>query len=71
MLYNLMSAAQHSVLLKIFFDFVIHLAIFFTEMCDTTERWSSDKVKENFETNLKVHCVMQLSLNYKVFRWHP
>ena len=34
-------------------------------------RWPSDKVKENFETNLKVHCVMQLSLSYKVFRWHP
>ena len=29
-------------------------------------------VKENCETNLKVHCVMQLSLlSYKVFRWHP
>ena len=29
------------------------------------------KSKKNFETNLKVHGVMQLSLSYKVFRWHP
>ena len=35
------------------------------------KRWPSDKVKENFETNLEVHCFMQLSLSYKVFRWHP
>ena len=40
-------------------------------MCDITKRWQSDKVKENFKTNLKVHCVMQLSLRYEVFRWHP
>ena len=40
-------------------------------VCDTTKRWPSDKVKENCETSLKVHCVMQLSLSYKVFRWHP
>ena len=33
-------------------------------MCDTTKRWSSDKVKENFEINLKVHCAMQLLLSY-------
>ena len=69
-----MSAAQHSVLFGQFKNFLglCHtLGHLFTEMCDTTERWSSDKVKENFETNLKVHCVMQLSLSYKVFRWHP
>ena len=29
----------------------------------------SDKVKENCEINLKVHCVMQLSLSYKVFTY--
>ena len=32
--------------------------------------WPSDKVKENCETTLKVHYVMQLSLwGDKVFRW--
>ena len=36
----------------------------FTKMCDTTKRWPSDKVKENFETNLKVHCAMQLLSSY-------
>ena len=34
-------------------------------------KWASDKVKENFETNLKIHCVMQLSLSYEIFRWYP
>ena len=38
---------------------------------DTTKRWPSDKVKENLETNLKVHCVMGLLLSYEVFRWYP
>ena len=33
-------------------------------MCDATKRWSSDKDKDIFETNLKVHCVMQLLLSY-------
>ena len=28
------------------------------------------KCKENCETNLKLHCVMKLSLSYKVFRWY-
>ena len=28
-------------------------------------------VKENCETNLNVQGVMQLSLSYKVFKWHP
>ena len=34
------------------------------------KRWPSDKVKDNCETNLKVHCVMQLqlSVSFKVFR---
>ena len=45
----------------------LSLGHFFNEMCDTTKRWPSDKVKENS----KVYCVMQLSLSYKVFRWHP
>ena len=27
----------------------------------SVKRWPSDKVKENCETNLKVHCVMRLS----------
>ena len=49
----------------------LSLGHLFTEMCDATKRWPSDKVKENCETNLKVCCVMQLSLSYKVFRWHP
>ena len=41
----------------------------FTEICETTKRWPSDKVKENCETNLKVHCViqLQLSVSFKVF----
>ena len=43
----------------------------FTKMCDVTKRWPSDKVKENSEANLKVHCVMQLLVSYEVFRWHP
>ena len=42
-------------------------------MCETAKKWPSDKVKENCETNLKVHCVMQLQLlvSFKVFRWLP
>ena len=34
------------------------------------KRWPSDKVKEKFETNLKVCCVMRLSISYKTFGWH-
>ena len=64
-----MIAAKHSVLLS--FSLTLSLGHLFTEMCDTTKRWPSDKVKENCETNLKVHCVLQLSFSYKVFRWHP
>ena len=35
-----------------------------------SKRWQSDKVKVkiNCDTNLRVHCVMQLSLRYKVFK---
>ena len=42
----------------------LSLGHFFTEMCDTTKKWPSDKAKENCDTNLKVHCVMQLSISY-------
>ena len=40
-------------------------------MCDTTKRWPNDKVKENCETNLKVYCIMQLSLSHKVLIASP
>ena len=50
------------------FSLTLSLGHLFALMRDTTKRWPSDKVKENFETNLEVHCVMQLSLSYKVFR---
>ena len=55
------------------FSLTLSLGQFFTEMCDTRyyriiNRWPSDKVRENSETNLKVHRVMQLSLSYKIFR---
>ena len=53
------------------FSLTLSLGHLFTEMCDTTKRWPSDKVKENCETNLKLHYIMQLSLSYEVFRWHP
>ena len=53
------------------FSLTLSLGHLFTKMCDATKRWPNDKVKENCETNLKVCCVMQLSLSYKVFRWHP
>ena len=53
------------------FSLTLSLGHLFTEMCDTTKRWPSDKVKENLETNLKVHCVMRLSLSNEVFRWYP
>ena len=46
----------------------LSLGHLYTEMCDNTKRWPSDKVNENY---LKVHCVMQLPLSYKVFRWNP
>ena len=32
----------------------------------SVKRWPSGKVKENCEINLKVHCVMLLSLSYEV-----
>ena len=46
------------------FSLISSLGHLFTKMCDATQRWPSDKIKENCETNLKVHCVMQLSLSY-------
>ena len=52
-----------------FFDFVTWPP--FCSITHLSKKWPSDKVKENFETNLKVHCVMQLSLSYEVFRRHP
>ena len=45
------------------FSLTLSLGHLFTEMCETTKWWPSDKVKENCETNLKVHCVMQLRLS--------
>ena len=42
------------------FSLTLSLGHLLIEMCDTTKRWPSDKVKENCEINLKVHCVMQL-----------
>ena len=38
----------------------------------SVKRWPSDKVKENCETNLKVHTLCyKPSLSYKVCRWRP
>ena len=45
--------------------YIIHIVTYICVKCP------SDKVKENCKTILKVHCVMQLSLSYKVFRWYP
>ena len=53
------------------FSLALSLGHLFVVLHISVKRWPSDKVKENFETNLKVHCVMQLSLSYEVFRWHP
>ena len=44
----------------IFVDFVTWPP--FCSITHLSERWPSDKVKEICATNLKVHCVMQLSL---------
>ena len=35
------------------FSLILSLGYLYTEMCDTTKRLPSDKVKENCETNLK------------------
>ena len=54
----------------IIFDFVTWPH--FYEMCEVTKgAWPSDIAKEKFNNNLKVHCVIKLSLSYKVFTWHP
>ena len=45
--------------------------LLFSGMCDAVKGWPSDKIKENCETNPKVHCIMLLSLSYEAFRWHP
>ena len=45
------------------FSLTLSLGHLFTEMCEATKRWPSKKVKETCETNLKVHCVMQLQLS--------
>ena len=52
------------------FSLTLPLVHIFTEMYEATKRWTSDKVKENCEANLTVHCVMQLqlSVSYKVLR---
>ena len=69
MLYNLMiTASQCTFRLVSQFSLTLSLGHLFTEMCDVTKRWPSDKVKENCKTS---HCVMEITLNYKVFRWHP
>ena len=51
----------------------LSLGHLFIEMCETAKRWPSDKVKENCETNLKVHCVMelQLSVSFKYLDGFP
>ena len=48
------------------FSLTLSLGHLFVVSRISVKWWSSDKVKENCETNLKVHCVMQLSLSYKV-----
>ena len=54
------------------FSLALSLGYIFNEMCEVTKSaWPSDIAKEKFNTNLKVHCVIKLSLSYKVFRWHP
>ena len=53
------------------FSLTLSLGHLFTEMCDAIKWWPSDKGKEIYEAYLKVHSVMQLSLSYKVFKWHP
>ena len=54
------------------FSLILSLGHLFAVSHISVKKWPivSDKVKENCETNLKVHCVMHLSLSYKVFRWH-
>ena len=54
------------------FSLTLSLGHLFVASLISVKRGPTDKVKENCETNLKVHCVvqLQLSLCYKVFRWH-
>ena len=52
------------------FSLTSSLGHLFVVLHISVKRWLSDKVKENCETNLKVHCVTQLSLSYTVLRWH-
>ena len=53
------------------FSLTLSLGHLFVVLHISVKRWPSGKVKENFETNLKVHCAMQLSLSYEIFRWYP
>ena len=50
------------------FSFTLSLSHLFTEKCNTAKGWPSDKVKENCETNLKVHCVIQVIKYLDVIR---
>ena len=52
--------------------FGLSLGHIFDKMYKATKgAWPSDIAKEQFKTNLKVHCIIKLSLSHKVFRWHP
>ena len=62
-----MIAEQHSVLVSQF-SLTLLLAHLIVVPHISVKRWPSDKVEENCETNLNVHCAMQLSLSYEVFR---
>ena len=42
------------------FSLTLSLGHLFIEVCDATTMWLGEKFKENYETYLKVHCVMQL-----------
>ena len=52
------------------FSLTLSLGHLFVASHISVKRWPSDKAKENCDTNLKVCCVMLLSLSYKVFKWY-
>ena len=58
----------YSIYVRPQFSLTLSLDHLFVASYISVKRWPSDKVKESCETNLKVHCIMQLSLGYKVFR---
>ena len=64
-----MIAAYYSVLFMLVSKFSLSLSLghLFVVSHISVKRWPSDKVKENCEINLKVHCGMQLSLSYRVY----